>query len=113
MIPGRDRSQHFPDIPITKEKIYGTEILYKGWAKLDFRIHDNQSDISVIKVLFLVTAESIDMAIIGFYVTEQIVSSDSTYNPVFESCLSKMFVNATRNVEVLISLIRTITIKDK
>ena len=44
----------------------GTEIPYKGWAELDFRIPDNQGDINVINVPFLVTAESIDMLIIGF-----------------------------------------------
>ena len=92
----------------------GTEIPYKGWAELDFRIPNNQSDINVIKVPFLVTAESIDMPIIGFNVIKKIVSNDSTDNPDFESCFSKMFVNAKpKNAEALISLIRTITTEDK
>ena len=54
------------------------------------------------------------MPTIGFNVTEQIVSNDSTDNPDFESCFSKMFVNAKhKNAEALVSLIRTITTKDK
>ena len=54
------------------------------------------------------------MPIIGFNVTEQIASNDSTYNPDFESCFSKMFVNAKpKNAEALVSLIRTITTEDK
>ena len=62
------------------------EIPYKGWAELDFRIPDNQSNINIIKVPFLAAEESIDMPIIGFNV--QIVSNDSTDNPEFQSCLS-------------------------
>ena len=63
VISGHDISQYFPDIPIRKiEDFLGTEteinlvaanrtdIPYKGWAELDFRIPDNQSDINVIKV---------------------------------------------------------------
>ena len=92
----------------------GTEIPYKGWAELDFRIPHNQSDINVIKVPFLVTVESIDMTVIGFNVTEQIVRNDSTDNPDFESCFSKMFVNTrSKNAEALVSLIRTIATEDK
>ena len=80
----------------------GIEIPYKGWAELDFRIPHNQSDINVIKVPLLVTAESIDMPIIGFNVTEQIVGNDSTDNPDFKSCFSKMFVNnKSKNSEAL------------
>ena len=46
--------------------------------------------------------------------TEQIVSNDSTDNPDFESCFSKMFVNTkSKNAEALISFIRTITTEDK
>ena len=126
VISGHDMSQYLPDIPIRKIEDFlgteseinlvaasGTETPYKGWAELDFRISDNQSDINVIKVPFLVTAESIDMPIIGFDVIEQIISNDSTDNPDFESCFSKMFVNAEpKNTEALISLIRTI-ITDK
>ena len=68
VISGYDMSQYFPDIPIRKTEDFlgteteinlvaanGTEIPYKGWAELDFRIPDNQSDINVIKVPFLVT----------------------------------------------------------
>ena len=92
----------------------GAEILYKGWAELDFRIPDNQSDINVIKVPFLVTAESIGIPAIGFNVIKQIVSNNSADNPEFESCFCKMFVNATpKNAEALISLIRSITAEDK
>ena len=122
-----DMSQYFPDIPIRKIEDFlgteteinllaanGTEIPYKGWAELDFRIPDNQSDINVIKVPFLVTAESIDMPIISFNVIEQIVSNDSRDNPDFESCFSKMFVIAKpKNAEALVSLIRTATTEDK
>ena len=83
VISGHDMSQYFPDIPIRQIEDFlgteteinlvaanGTEIPYKGWAELDFRIPDNQSDINVIKLPFLVTAESIDMPIIGFNVIE-------------------------------------------
>ena len=88
----------------------GTEIPYKRWAELNFRIPDNQSDITVIKVPFLVTAESIDMPIIGFNVIEQIVSNDSTDNPDIEICFSKVSVNAKpNNAKALVSLIRIIT----
>ena len=121
VISGDDMSQYFSDIPIRKiENFLGTETEinlvaangtqdpYKGWAELDFKIPDNQSDINVIKVLFLVTAESIDMFIIGSNVTEQTVSNDSTDNPDFESCFSKMFDNA-KPKNALVSVIRTIT----
>ena len=107
VISGHGMSQYFPDIPIRRtEDFLGTEteinlvvasetqIPYKGWAELDFRILDNQSDINVNIVPFLVTAESIDMPIIGFNVIEQIVSNDSADNPDFDSCISKVFVNA-------------------
>ena len=70
VISGHDMSQYFPDIPIRKSEDFlgtetevnlvaanGTEISYKGRAELDLRISDNQSDIDVVKVLFLVTAE--------------------------------------------------------
>ena len=54
------------------------------------------------------------MPIIGFNVIEQIVSDDSTDNPDFESCFSKMFVNTkSKNAETLVRLIRTIPIEDK
>ena len=54
------------------------------------------------------------MSIIRFNVIEQIVSSDSTDNPEFESCFSKMFVNAKpKNTEALVILIRTIATEDK
>ena len=56
VISGHDMSQCFPDIPIRKTKDFlgteteinlvaanRTEIPYKGWAELDFRIPDNQS----------------------------------------------------------------------
>ena len=54
------------------------------------------------------------MPIIGYNVIEQTVSNDSTDNPSFESCFSKMFVDAKpNNAEALVSLIRTITTEDK
>ena len=69
VISGHDMSQYFPDIPVRKVEdllgtereinlvaANGTEIPYKGWVELEFRITDNQSDINVIKVPFLVTA---------------------------------------------------------
>ena len=127
VISGHDMSQYFPDIPIRKIEDFlgteteinlvaanGTEIPYKGWAELDFRVPDNQSDINVIKVPFLVTAESIDMPIIGINVIEQIVCNDSADNPDSESCFSKVFVNTkSKNAEALVSLIRTIATEDK
>ena len=127
VISGHDMSQYFPDIPIRKIEDFlgteteinlvaanGTEIPYKGWAELDCKIPHDQSDINVIKVTFLVTAASIDMPVIGFNVIEEIVSNDSTDNTDFESCFSKMFVNAKpKNAEALISLIRTITTENK
>ena len=85
-ISGHDMSQYFPDIPIrTIEDFHGTEteidlvaaneteIPHKGSTELDFRIPDNQSDINVLKVLFLVNTESIDMSIIAFNEIEKIV----------------------------------------
>ena len=54
------------------------------------------------------------MPIIGFNMIEQIVSNDSTDNPDFESCFSKMFVNnKSKNAEALVNLIRTIATEDK
>ena len=127
VISGHDMSQYFPDTSIRKIEDFlgtetkinlvaanGTEIPHKEWAELDFRIPDNQSSINVIEVPFLATAELIDMPIIGFDVIEQIVSNDSADNLDFESCFSKMFVNAKpKNAEAFISLIRTITTENK
>ena len=127
VISGQDMSQYFPDIPTGKIEDFlgteteinivaanGTEIPYREWAELDFQIPDNQSDINVIKVPFLVAAESIDMPITGFNVIEQIVSNDCTDNQDFESCFSKIFVNAKhKNAKALVSLIGTITTEDK
>ena len=94
--------------------VNGTRDSMQRVCRVSFMISDNQSEINVIKVLFLVTSESIDMSIIGFNVIEQIVSNDPTDNPDFESCFSEMFVNTkSKNAEALVSLIRTITTEDK
>ena len=83
----------------------GSEMLYIGWAELNFRLPSYKNDL---KVPFLVTEQHLDSLLIGFNVIEEIISDTNREVALSQAVTSSFPDLDSRTASLLVNFIKNL-----